>query len=211
MVSAAEDAQRVLHHRTFADAAGDAGIEHLVYLSFYRAAPDAELLLARDHWATEEHIRSTGISHTFLRDNLYAEVMPALVGEDGVIRGPAGEGRVSPVSQDDVADAGTAVLLDPGAHVGRTYDLTGPEALTFAEIADLASSALGRPVRYVDETIEQAHASRAQYDAPDRLVRAWISTYTAIAKGELDDVSSDIERLTGHKPTSLSELLRSQP
>ena len=126
---------------------------------------------------------------TFLRDNLYLEFMDQMVGEDGVIRGPAGDGRAAVVSHADIARAAVAVLLDPHAHAGRTYDLTGPEALTFAEMAAVISEVSGRDVRFHDETVEEAYASRAAYGAPDWQVDAWVSTYTAVRAGELDGVS----------------------
>jgi hypothetical protein len=66
---------------------------------------------------------------------------------------------------------------------------------------------LGRPFSYVDESIEEAYASRASYGAPDWMVDAWVSTYTGIASGELAPVTRDVERLTGHPATSLAELL----
>lgn len=126
MVSASETPDRVAQHRAFVDAAAAAGVEHLVYVSFFRAAPDATFTLARDHWATEEHIRASGLAFTFLRDNLYADFLPAMVGSDRVLRGPAGQGRVAAVAQDDVADAAAAVILHPGAHAGVTYDPDRP-------------------------------------------------------------------------------------
>ncbi|MBB3675038.1 SDR family oxidoreductase [Modestobacter versicolor] len=208
MVSAAEHPDRVGQHRTFIDAAADAGVEHLVYVSFLGAAPDATFTLARDHWATEQHVRARGLRATFLRDSLYADFFPYLTGEDGVIRGPAGEGRVAAVAQDDIADAAAAVLLDPAAHAGATYDLTGPEALTLGEVAETITAVTGRPVRYVPETVEEAYASRASYGAPDWQVDAWVSTYTAIAAGELATVSGAVEALTGHPARGLAEVLR---
>jgi NAD(P)H dehydrogenase (quinone) len=208
MVSASESVDRVDRHRGFADAAAAAGVRHLVYTSFLNAAPNATFTLARDHWATEEHIRGLGLPFTFLRDGLYADFLPMMAGEDGVIRGPAGDGRVSVVAQDDIADAAVAVLRDPGAHTGATYDLTGPAALTFAEMAAILTEVTGRPVRFENETLEQAYASRAGYGAPDWQVDAWVSTYTAAAAGELDTVSGDLERLTGRPARSLADLLR---
>jgi NAD(P)H dehydrogenase (quinone) len=210
MVSASESADRVDQHRTFVDAAAAAGVEHLVYLSFQRAAPDATFTLARDHWATEEHVRARGLVHTFLRDSLYADFLPGLVGEDGVIRGPAGDGRVAAVAQDDVADAAVAVLRDPATHAGRTHDLTGPQALTLAQVADTITAVTGRPVRYHAETVEEAFASRASYGAPGWQVEAWVSTYTAIAAGEMADVSSAVEDLTGSPAAPFEQLLRRQ-
>jgi uncharacterized protein YbjT (DUF2867 family) len=207
MVSAAEHPDRVGQHRSFIDAAADAGVQHLVYVSFLGAAPDATFTLARDHWATEEHIRARGLRATFLRDSLYADFFPFLTGEDGVIRGPAGDGRVAAVAQDDVADAAIAVLRDPAAHAGASYDLTGPEALTLTEVAETISAVTGRPVSYVAETLEQAYASRTAYGAPDWQVDAWVSTYTAIAAGELATVSSAVPDLTGHPARTLADVL----
>jgi NAD(P)H dehydrogenase (quinone) len=204
MVSGSEAPDRVEQHRAFVDAAARAGVGHLVYTSFLGAAPDCTFTLGRDHYATEQHIRGSGMRFTFLRDNLYADFLPALAGEDGVIRGPAGDGRVAAVVQDDIAEAAVAVLLDPAAHEGATYDLTGPQALSLGEVAAL----LGDGVRYEPETVAQAYASRASYGAPEWQVDAWVSTYTAIAAGELAAVSADVPRLTGHPATSLADLLR---
>jgi NAD(P)H dehydrogenase (quinone) len=207
MVSAAETPDRVRRHLSFVDAAVEAGVEHLVYTSFTGAAPDATFTLARDHWATEKHIRASGLAFTILRDNLYADFLPMMVGEDGVIRGPAGDGRAAVVAQDDIADAAVAVLREPAAHAGKTYELTGPAALSLAEVAATITAATGRTVSYHDETLPEAYASRAGYGAPQWQVEAWVSTYTAIATGELAAVSSDVEILTGHPATTLVELL----
>jgi NAD(P)H dehydrogenase (quinone) len=210
MVSASESPDRLEWHRTFVDAAAMAGVRHLVYTSFYGAGPAATFTLARDHWATEEYIRSVGLPHTFLRDNLYADFFGAMVGRDGVIRGPADKGRVSAVAQDDIADVATTVLLNPAAHGGRTYDLTGPEALALDQIAAVITAVTGRPVVYHAETVEEAYASRASYGAPDWQVDAWVSTYTAIAAGELDGVSTSVDDITGRPATPLEDLLRSR-
>ncbi len=209
MVSASESPDRVAQHRAFVDAAVAAGVGHLVYVSFYGAAPDATFTLARDHWATEEHIRAQGLPFTFLRDNLYADLLPLMVGEDGVLRGPAGHGRASVVALDDIADAAVAVLGSPGEHAGATYDLTGPETLTLDEIAAVITATTGREVTYHPETVEEAYRSRAHYGAPGWEVDAWVSTYTAIANGEMDGVSDAVPRLTGHPATPLADLLAS--
>ncbi|WP_341359609.1 SDR family oxidoreductase [Georgenia sp. M64] len=207
MVSASESPDRETEHRTFVDAAVAAGVRRVVYTSYFGAAPDATFAHARLHNATEQHLRASGVATVILRDNLYADFLPLLAGDDGVIRGPAGQGRVSAVALDDVADAAVAVLRDPARHDGATYELTGPEALTLGEVA-AELTAPGRPVRYHDETLEEAYASRAHLGAPRWEVDAWVSTYTAIAAGEMERVSDDVARLTGRPATSLRELLR---
>jgi uncharacterized protein YbjT (DUF2867 family) len=207
MVSGAEAPDRLDHHRSFVDAAAAAGVGHVVYTSFFAAAPDATFTLARDHWITEQYIREADVPFTFLRDNIYADFLPFMVGDDGVLRGPGSDGRVSMVAQDDIADVAVAVLGDPGQHVGATYDLTGPQALTFAEAVKIVASVTGQSLSYYPETVEEAYASRAKYGAPKWQVDAWVSTYTAVAAGELAPVSDDVPRLTGHPATSLRELL----
>jgi NAD(P)H dehydrogenase (quinone) len=205
-VSGAEHAERVAQHRSFVDAAVAAGVRRIVYLSFFGAGPEATFTLARDHWATEEYIRATDLAYTFLRDNMYLDFMPMLAGEDGVIRGPAGEGRVAAVAQDDIADVAVRVLREPDDHDGRTYDLTGGAALTLAEVAAQLSALTGREVRYQPESVEEAYASRVKYGAPQWMVDAWVSTYTAIAAGELERVSDAVPRLTGRAPLTLRDL-----
>jgi uncharacterized protein YbjT (DUF2867 family) len=207
MVSASESPSRLEEHFAFIDGAAAGGVEHLVYISFYGAAADCTFTLGRDHYATEERIRASGMGFTFLRDNLYADFMPAMVGEDGVIRGPAADGRVAAVAQDDIADAAATVLLSPEAHAGATYSLTGPEALTLDEVAAILSAATGRSISFHSETVPEAYDSRAVYAAPDWQVDAWVSTYTAIAAGELAEVTDDVVRLSGHPATSLADLL----
>ena len=208
MVSAAESADRLDQHRTFIDAAVAAGVQHVIYTSFLGAAPDAEFTLGRDHWATEEHLRGSGMQVTVLRDSFYLDFLPTLAGEDGVIRGPGGNGRVGAVARADVARSAAAVLRDPAAHVGATYNLTGPQALTLTEVARIITELTGRTTTYHVETIDEAYASRRHYGAPDWQLDAWVSTYTAIASGALDLVTDTVEQLTGTAPLSLADILR---
>ena len=209
MVSGSEAPDRVHQHVAAVDAAVAAGVERVVYLSFVNAAPRATFTFARDHWHTEEHVRAVGLRHTFLRDNMYLDFLPGLAGADGVIRGPAGEGRIGAVARDDIADAAVAVLLDD--HEGRTYDLTGPEAITLGHVAEELSRFTGRSVTYHEETLEEAYASRSSHGTPDFEVEGWVTSYVAIAAGELDVVSDAVARLAGRAPTTLADSLRRYP
>jgi uncharacterized protein YbjT (DUF2867 family) len=211
MVSAAEARDRRDQHRTFIGAAADAGVGHVVYTSFAGAAPDATFTLGRDHHDAEQAIRESGMTFTFLRDNFYADVLPWFADESGVIRGPAGDGRVAAVARRDVADVATVVLREPAAHADATYVLTGPEALTLAEVAERMSVVLGRDLRYEQESVAEAYESRrAAYDAEDWQLDAWVSTYTAIADGSCATVTDDVSRLTGHSARTLEQALRGE-
>lgn len=207
MVSGGESPDRLDQHRTFVEAAADAGVRHIVYTSFLGAAPDATFTLARDHHATERYIAATGMDYTFLRNNFYMDLMEIAVGAGRVIRAPAGGGQVSIVARADIARAAHAVLRDPAAHRNVVYELTGPEALTMADIAAAISDVRGYPVTFHDETVEQAYESRRAYGVPDWQLDAWVSTYTAIASGAHATISADIQQLTGRTPTSLHEYL----
>ena len=207
MVSGSESADRVDQHYTFIDAAVAAGVRHIVYTSFAAAADDSTFTLGRDHYATEQRIRAAGITYTFLRDNLYLESVTHWVGDDGVIRGPAGGGRAALVARQDVARVAAAVLLDPASHAAVSYDITGPEAVSLDEVAAALASHRGEPIVFHDETVPEAYASRQRWGAPDWQVDAWVSTYLAIARGDLAAVSPDVERVTGRPALSLSELL----
>jgi NAD(P)H dehydrogenase (quinone) len=212
MVSASEDPDRLRLHANVVGAATDAGVERIVYTSFFGAAPDCSFTFGRDHWHTEELIKGGGLRFTMLRNNLYLDFLPLMVGADRVIRGPAGDGRVAAVARDDIADVAAAVLLEGGdRHDGRSYDLTGPEALTMAEAAQRLSELAGRTVTYHPETLEEAYASRASYGAPDWEVDGWVTTYVAIANGELEAVSGDVAAVAGHPPMGLDDFLRRNP
>ncbi|MEV8310524.1 NAD(P)H-binding protein [Streptomyces flavidovirens] len=215
LVSAHENPGRVREHKTAVDAAVAAGVERIVYVSLLGAAPDATFTFARDHWHTEQYIRSTGVRHTFLRDSFYQAEFPAMAGQDGVIRGPAGEGRVSAVAHEDIADAAAAVLLaeleDLDGHDGATYDLTGPQALSLAEIAEELTRATGRAISFVPETREEAYASRERYNAEPWKVQGWVSSYEAMANGEMAEVSDAVPRLTGRPATAFADYLRENP
>ncbi len=210
LVSAAESEDRRGEHRTVIDAAVAAGVGHIVYTSFLGADPFATFMLARDHDATETMLRESGIPFTFLRDSFYADVLPDFAGEERVIRGPGGTGRCAYVARRDVAEVAAAVMVNPSAWENRTLDLTGPTAVTFEEAAAVLTDVYGDEYGYVDETFEEALESRASYGAPEWLVDACISTYTAVANGELDVVSGDMREVLGREPRDLAEALRTR-
>jgi uncharacterized protein YbjT (DUF2867 family) len=210
LVSAQEAIDRLDQHTQAVEAAAATGVRKIVYLSFLGAAPNATFVLARQHYQTEQLIKETGARFVFLRDAMYLDYIPRLVGNDGVIRGPAGNGQTGFVSRDDIAESAAAVLASSG-HDGTTFDMTGPESINLAEAAELLGRFIGRPITYQPETIEEAYASRAVYGAPDWEVEGWVTSYVAIAKGEMDVVSDSVARLTGHEPMNLEAFLRTHP
>jgi NAD(P)H dehydrogenase (quinone) len=216
---------RVQQHFAAVDAAVDAGVKHIIYLSMMNAAPDATFILSRDHFGTEEYIRNSGVPFTFLRVNLYTDNVPQSVSADDVIRAPAGEGRAAWVSRDDIADVAAAVLIGSG-HLGRTYNVTGPEALTMVETAEILSAAVQRKIAYQEQTPQEARTTRStsrleKYEAERRLltgqglddyeVEVFVTHFLQIATGELAEVSNAVPDLTGHAAQSLAHYLQQHP
>jgi uncharacterized protein YbjT (DUF2867 family) len=210
LVSAAEDRDRVALHRRMVDAVVAAGVGRIVYTSFVGAAPDCTFTFGRDHFHTEEHVKATGVGHTFLRDNLYLDFIPGLSSTEGVIRGPAGDGRVAAVARDDIADVAVEVLVGEG-HEGQAYDLTGAEAFTLAEAADELSRVSGRLIVFEDETLDEARESRRPSGAPDFEIEGWVTSYAAIGAGDLEAVSDCVQRFLDRPPKRLGEWLRENP
>lgn len=212
MVSAQEDVNRLDQHFAFIDACHAAGVSQIVYTSFYGASDDAEFRHARDHAKTERYIADRIPKSTFLRNNLYADILP-LFGPK--VEGPAGQGYFTPVARVDLARATAAILSAPGEHEGKTYSFTGGARLTMAEVVqtlNAAAKAAGKKDKatfsYTDQTWDEAVQSRTVYHAPEWLVNAWVSTYTAIKAGQMDGLSPDIERLTGRKPLTFEQFAR---
>ena len=151
---------------------------------------------------------------------MYADFVPFFATlEDGtaVIAAPAGQGRTGFVSRDDLADVAAAVLLDGSATLdgspldGQALEVTGPEALSMAEAAAVLTEVTGRPAVYREQTVEEAWASRRPSGHPDWEIEGWVTSYRAIAAGELAAVTDVVPSLTGHPARSVAEHLRAHP
>jgi NAD(P)H dehydrogenase (quinone) len=216
---------RVQQHAALIYAAAAVGVQRIVYNSVMSAEADATFILARDHYHTEELIRGVGLNFTFLRMCLYADRVAAHCSNDGVIRGPAGEGRAAWVTRDDLADVIVATLTQSG-HDRCTYDVTGPESLTMAETAEQLSVATGQKITYQPQTPHEARVTRSvsgldNYDAERRAltgrgvsdleVDILVSHFHQIATGELATVCDTVPKLTGHPAHSLADYLKEHP
>jgi uncharacterized protein YbjT (DUF2867 family) len=208
LVSGPESPDRVSLHRKAIEGARLAGVERIVYTSFMGAAPNATFPFARDHNATELAVREAGISLTSMRNSLYADVAPRFVGADGVIRAPAGHGRLAWVARADIARLAAVLLVEPG-HEGQIYDVSGPHAIDLHETARILTKASRRAITYHAETPDEARASRAGH--PDWLVEGWIGSYLMLDTGEGSVTSHTIEQLTGRRPMTLPEFLAAEP
>jgi uncharacterized protein YbjT (DUF2867 family) len=146
---------------------------------------------------------------------MYADFVPFFAvreGDRAVIAAPAGEGGTGFVSRDDLADVAAAVLLREDDDLdGQALEVTGPEALTMAEAAAVLTEVTGLPAEYRPQTVEEAWATRRPSGHPDWEIEGWVTSYLAIAAGELATVTDVVERLTGHPALTVAEHLRRHP
>jgi NAD(P)H dehydrogenase (quinone) len=202
--------KRAALHGTVIDAAVEAGVKRVVYLSFQGASATSPFPYSADHLLSEAHLGQSGLAFTILRDSFYLDLLPELADASGVIRGPAGEGKVAWVSRENVAQVAAAVLTNSG-HDGRTYDVTGPEAFSLREAARRLSVISRIPVTFVEETVEAGRAWRARTGAAAWEVDVWLGSYLAMASGELSIPSDTVWRITGQLPYRLEAYFAAFP
>lgn len=187
------------------DAARDAGIRHVVCASVYGAGTSRVL----PHRHMEAAVRASGLPHTFLRPADFMQNLVDVHGNAirtvGEIAVPAGRGRSAFLDADDIGRACAAVLAAPTAHDGRGYDLTGPDALTFEEVADVMTQVLGRPIRYRPTSIPGFVLQEIRHGRPTSMALVMAALYTVQRIGRAAPVRPDIERLTGRAASTLGD------
>ncbi len=194
-----EPLRRARLHGNVIDAARQAGVERLVYLSFQGASATSPFPYSADHLLTEAHLKESGLDWTILRDSCYQDVLPHLVGRDGVVRSPDAGGSTAWVARADVARSAAAVLED-GSHGRSTYDLTGPEALSLRQAVERVADVIGEPIRYEAESYEAGRERLLAAGAQAWQAEVWLGSYLAIGTGELGTISDAVRRLTGREP-----------
>ena len=192
----------------FVELAAQAGVKHLVKLSQLGADEASPVRFLRYHAAIERRVRELGIGFTFLRPNLYFQGLLALSGlirEQGMLPAPVGDARVSAVDVRDIAAVAATALTEPG-HLGATYTLTGPAAVTHAEIADAIGVAAGRKVTFVDVSPE-TFAGSLRGLLPDWQVDGLVEDYAHYSRGEAAAVLH-VTDVTGRAPRAVAEFAR---
>jgi uncharacterized protein YbjT (DUF2867 family) len=200
-VVAAADERTVEWFRNAFDAAKRAGTPHVVKFSALGAgAVDTAIL--RQHAETDELLAASGLPYTVLRPNSFFQ---NLLWSADTIRGhgafylPLRDARQSLVDVRDIAAVAEAVLTGPG-HEGRAYDITGPESLSYADVAATLTRVLGKPVRYVDVPPEAARESMLKAGMSAWTADALTELYGAFATGRFGDTTDAVERVTGRPP-----------
>lgn len=201
-------------HRNAIDAAARAGVQHLVVSSILGADPASKARFVRHHGEADAHLRESGVPWTILRPNMYmhnvTSLWPQSIGPDGNYYAPAGDARIAMIDARDIAAVAARVLTEDG-HIGKAYDLTGPQALNTAESCDLLGARLGRQIRYVPVDDDTARAAMLDAGLQHWMTDALIELYQDYRRSGEDGYAArlhdDVMAVAGRQPRTLAQAL----
>lgn len=200
------------------DVAKEAGVQLLVRSSILGSDPRSQATFVRDHGTCDAYLNQSGVPNAIVRPNLFLQNVPEntipSVDGDGNFYVNAGDARISMVDTRDVAAVAATLLTEPG-HEGEVHDVTGPEALSYYDIATKLSEAMGRKVTYIDAPDEAVRDALLGFGIGEWLVGALVDLYEDYRSSGTDgyaaQVTDTVERLTGRVPRSLDQLLAEEP
>ncbi len=183
-----------------------AGVRHLVKLSILAADSQSECVFFKWHGQSEEAIQASGLEYTFLRPNSFMQSFvrdfASSIAQEGAFRVPVEDGKISFVDTRDIAAVAAIVLCEQG-HEGRTYDLTGPVALSYADAATLLSARLGKQVNYISTPANAARQEIWLQGMPLWLVDGLTALFDFARQGKAAVVSPVIKEVTKSDPRTL--------
>jgi uncharacterized protein YbjT (DUF2867 family) len=204
-----DNPDQVAQHLRVLEVAASSGVSHVVKLSAIGARPDSPVALMRWHAAVEDALLESALAWTFLRPHLYMQNLLRSAGDVAAgnrLASPMGGARVPLVDTRDVGAAVAAVLRDPVPHAGATYALTGPVAVSYAEVAAALSELVGTAVAY--EPLDPATFRAGLLDAGIPAWRADDLAAIASAYTDADNaVAGDLPALLGRPATPLARFL----
>lgn len=216
-VSGGDDNLRTELHKNVIDKAKQAGIKHIIYTSGVRkdesnSSPLASLV--DSHIQTEKNIKASGINYTILRHNLYAEVIEMLIGDKSkllktkTIYLPTADGLSSFVPKNDLAEAEVNIILNLSAFENKILEFNGSEQISFSEIAKKISEIVKEPIQFISPEVTEFEAQMNKFGLPNHIIEILSTFSLAIAQGEFDQQSNDLESVLGRKTKPLSEFLK---
>jgi uncharacterized protein YbjT (DUF2867 family) len=192
-------------------AARDAGVTHVVKVSAFAASDHSKAPIGRWHHQVEKELQESGMGWTILRPHHFMQNLLAqaeYVAKEGVVYSASGDGKIPYLDPRDIAAVAFVTLTQPG-HLGKKYVLTGGEAISYREAAAIIGTTIGKPVRFVDETPEQARARRVREGLPPAVIESAlaISAYQR-AGGKTVTMTNTIADLTGRAPRRVADFVR---
>ena len=191
------------------DSAKQAGVERIVKMSSIEATPDATSPIPKLHLESEEYIKQSGLAWTMIKPNFYMQNLLASAGtikEQGKIFLPMGNGKTGMIDTTDVGKVLAKVLSEDG-HESMNHEITGPEILSFYEVAEIFSQVLVKQVDYVDVAMDAYKETLGQFLTNQWHLDAVIDLFKGIAEGGIEDKTDTFNELMGETPKSLSQFL----
>lgn len=212
LISSSDFKDRLGQHKNVIDAAKEAGVNHIFYTGVSMKDIDVSPLkpLLADHYQTEDYIKASGLTYTFLQNSLYAEVIPMFIGANVLTTGiyfPAGEGKVAFAARKDLAEA-TANILASEGHDNKTYHLSANTATSFAEIAATLSELSGKTVNYISPEPADFEAMLKQIGLPDGIILMSVLFAAGIKNNDFDATDNTLENFLGRKQSDLKSYLK---
>ena len=212
LISSSDFNDRLGQQKRAVDAAKEAGVKHILYtgVSMQNFEQSALKAFMGDHFETEKYILESGLNYTFLRDNLYADVIPVFVGEHVLETGinlPAGNGRVPYSLRTEMAEAFANVLSTTG-HENKTYEISNVESYSYQDVADALSAHSGKTVAYNAVSVEDFTKALTEAGVPELMIGFSLGFATATKDGDFDIPNNHLEQLLGRKPSSLNEFIK---
>jgi uncharacterized protein YbjT (DUF2867 family) len=201
-------------NRNAIDVAKEADLRVLVRSSILGSDPTSPATFVRDHGTCDAYLAESGVPHAIVRPNLFIQNVPEntipSIGADGNFYANAGDARISMTDTRDIAAVAATLLTEPG-HEGRIYEVTGPEALSYHDVATKLSRSLGRPVTYIDAPDDAVRTALLGLALGEWLVGALIDLFQDYRRSGTDGyaakVTDTVGRLTGRPARSLDQLL----
>ncbi|MDB3990265.1 SDR family oxidoreductase [Gammaproteobacteria bacterium] len=191
------------------DSAKQAGAKRVVKMSSIEATPDATSPIPKLHLESEEYIKQSGLSWTMIKPNFYMQNLLASAGtikDQGKIFLPMGEGKTGMIDTTDVGKVLAKVLSEDG-HESMNHEITGPEILSFNEVAEIFSKGLDKQVDYVDVPLAAYKETLGQFLTNQWHLDAVIDLFKGIADGGIEEKTDTYSELMGESPKSLSEFI----
>jgi uncharacterized protein YbjT (DUF2867 family) len=202
--------QQLSFEKQFVDCANEAGIKHLVKLSSIEATPEAESPIPSLHWKSEEYIRASGLDWTMLKPNFFMQnfLGAGSIKEQKKFFMPMGDGTTVMIDCRDIGAVAAEVLTGTG-HENQSYEITGPEKLSFYDVADRFSEVLGETIEYVDMPADAYRKVLSQFLTQEWHLNAVCDLFQGIKGGAAGlHVTDTVEQLLGRKPISLVQFIR---
>ena len=191
------------------DAAKEAGLSFLLKSSELGAKPDSSKFALQAQGTADQYLKNSGISWSILCPNFFMQNFSvhysAAIRERGGIFLPQENGKVSFIDVRDIAAVAAEILIAPEVHIGRTYDLTGPQALSNQEVAHQLSEVAGKLVEYHAISDEVAIEAMSRRGVPLWVVEFMMSLHRHVREGQMENVSSAVQDIIGRQPIEFSK------